>query len=261
MAVDFTQSDGVGLLTLAQPDRLNPMNDATWSAMDALLDELEAGPSGGLRALVVTGAGRVFSAGGDINRMRAVLTSGRSEEEFRRSELARLRRIAASLVRFVRLPVVRVAAVNHCAVGAGLALACACDYRIIDEDGFLDTSFGRLGLPGDTGITHFLPQLIGPHRARDWLLRPRRIPAPQALSLGLVDEVVPAPQLLPRAHELATQYAQASPPLLRSVHHLVDTLPGLEPALEAEAQATVTCKLSPEHRAAVTAFLNHRARR
>ena len=258
MAVDFEQSEGVGLLTLAQPDRLNPMNDATWSAIDALLDQLERDGADALRAVVVTGAGRVFSAGGDINRMRAVLTSGRSDEEFRRSELARLRRIAASLVRLVRLPPVRVAAVNHCAVGAGLALACACDYRLIDEDGFFDTSFARLGLPGDTGISYFLPRLIGAARARDWLIRPRRVHAAEALDIGLVNEVVPANRLLDRAKAVAAEYARTPPVTVRWIHRLVDLPDGLEPALEQEAQATVACKMSPEHREAVAAFLDRR---
>jgi 2-(1,2-epoxy-1,2-dihydrophenyl)acetyl-CoA isomerase len=253
MAVDFEMTDGVGLLTLAQPDRLNPMNDEAWSAIEALIAELDGDDR--LKAVVVTGAGRVFSAGGDINRMRAVLNSDRSEKEFHDSELARLRWIGKTLVNFVRLPVVRVAAVNRCAVGAGLALACACDYRIVGDDGFFDTSFARLGLPGDTGISHFLPQLIGANRAKDWLLRPRRIYGPEALRIGLVDEVVPTDELLNRARAVAGEVAAASQVAVVSIRQLIDTVGGLDAALDMEAQATVACKMSEYHKAAVAEFL------
>jgi len=186
-----------------------------------------------------------------------VLHSGQSQAAFRQSELARLRRIGDILLRWLRMPLIRVAAINRCAVGAGLALACSSDYKIVEEDGFFDTAFGRLGLPGDTGISYFLPRLVGAQRGRDWLIRPRRIYAAEALRIGLVDEVVPAGELLGRAKAVAAEFAAASPVTVGWIRRLVD--PGddreLEQALELEAQATVDCKASSFHRAAVAAFL------
>jgi 2-(1,2-epoxy-1,2-dihydrophenyl)acetyl-CoA isomerase len=258
MAVDFSQENDIGCIELSQPDQLNPLDDRTWSGLSSLITELEHDANRSLRSLTITGAGRVFSAGGDINRMRAVLDSPQSESEFRESELTRLRWISAIVLRWVRLPIVRIAAVNRCAVGAGLALASSCDYRIVSDDGFFDTSFARLGLPGDTGISYFLPRLIGVQRAREWLIRPRRVYADEALSIGLVDEVVPAHELRQRARSAAADFAALSPVAMGWVRQLVDTERSLEHALELEAQATVACKGTTFHRSAVADFLNKR---
>jgi 2-(1,2-epoxy-1,2-dihydrophenyl)acetyl-CoA isomerase len=254
VAVNFQQSDKVGFVTLSQPEKLNPLNDEMWADLDSLTGRIEHEP---LRSVVLTGAGRVFSAGGDINRMQMVLISGQSQKAFRDSELARLRHISTILLRWLRMPIIRVAAINRCAVGAGLALACSADYRIVSEDGFFDTAFGRLGLPGDTGISYFLPRLVGAHRGRDWLIRPRRIYAAEALRIGLVDEVVPAAELLAHAEAVAAEFAAESPEAIGWIRRLLDPAGDLEleRALELEAQATVDCKTSAFHREAVAAFV------
>lgn len=256
MTVNFSREDDIGFIELSQPDQLNPMNDRAWSDLGSLITDLENDKSRAPRCLIITGAGRLFSAGGDVNRMRAVLDSAQSESEFRDSELQRLRWISGILLRWVRLPAVRIAAVNRCAVGAGLALASSCDYRIVGDDGFFDTSFARLGLPGDTGISYFLPRLIGAHRAREWLIRPRRIYADEALGIGLVEEVAPAHELLDRARLVAADFAAMSPVAIAWIRQLVVTDGSLERALELEAQATVACKSTKFHRSAVANFLN-----
>jgi 2-(1,2-epoxy-1,2-dihydrophenyl)acetyl-CoA isomerase len=258
MVIDFSQQNSIGFIELSQPDKLNPLDDRTWSSLDSLITELEHDANHSPRCLIITGAGRVFSAGGDINRMRAVLDSAQSESDFRDSELARLRWISAIVLRWVRLPVVRIAAVNRCAVGASLALASSCDYRIVSDDSFFDTSFARLGLPGDTGISYFLPRLIGARRAREWLIRPRRVYADEAFSIGLVDEVVPAHELLDRARSIAADFAVLSLVAIGWIRQLVDTEGSLEHALELEAQATVACKVTTFHRSAVADFLSKR---
>jgi 2-(1,2-epoxy-1,2-dihydrophenyl)acetyl-CoA isomerase len=256
MSIEFSQDNGIGQIQLSQPDRLNPLDDPMWSSLGALITELEHGTDGAVRCLIVSGKGRVFSAGGDIRRMRTVLDSARSEAEFRDSELRRLRWISAILIRWVRLPAVRIAAVNRCAVGAGLALASSCDYRVMSADGFFDTSFGRLGLPGDTGISYFLPRLIGARRASEWLIRPRRIYADEALSIGLADEAVPGHELLDRARTVAAEFAGLSPEAIGWIRLMVAENADLERVLELEAQATVACKMTTFHRSAVAEFLS-----
>ena len=142
-----------------------------------------------LRALIVTGEGRAFSAGGDVNWFK------RGLEESGDDLPADVRRGAdvlhQAIVDFRRIPYPVIAAVNGVAAGAGFSLALMCDTRIASEDAAFVCAYGRIGASPDGGMTYFLPRMVGPARAIELLLNDPLLSAEQALEMGIVSEVVP----------------------------------------------------------------------
>src|SRR4051794_20487215 len=183
-----TVADGVATLTLNRPDRLNAL--AT-PIMEGLLEALpRLGGDTAVGAIVLTGAGRAFCAGGDVKRM-AEEPVARSTED----DVARLRgRMEVSRL-LHEIPKPTIAMVNGPAAGAGLAIALACDLRIAAESARFVTAFAKVGFSGDFGGSYFLSKLVGTGRARELYFTAEPLDASQALALGIVNRVVPDEEL------------------------------------------------------------------
>ena len=246
----------IAWVTLDGARRRNALDAQFWGQFADALDALDAAAP---RAVVLTGAGDVFCAGGDVARMRDSVAS-MGDGTFEASERARMEHIDELLLRWAALPVPRIGAVNGAAVGAGLAFAASCDYALAAEGAFFDTGFARLGLPGDMGVTYYLARAVGARTAAQWLLRARRVDAAEAARSGLVDDVVAAEDLLGRAREVAEGLAAGSPVAAAFVLHRAAEVTALERALDHERDATLAAKQSAFHREAVDRFFATSAR-
>lgn len=200
--------DGLARITLNRPNVLNAMNEPMMDALVELLQRLNQDST--VRAVLICGAGRAFSAGGDV---RLINTRAASEAQYgsvgatierRRADLVRRGR-ASALLQTLSKPVV-VALQGH-VVGGALALALACDLRIAADDAKLRIGFASRSLSGDYGISYLLERGVGLLRARELILLDEPINAAQALKEGLVTEVVPRDQLESRAEEVARRLA------------------------------------------------------
>ncbi|MEM7224542.1 MAG: enoyl-CoA hydratase/isomerase family protein, partial [Pseudomonadota bacterium] len=192
--------DGVAVLTLDRPEARNALSPELRQALRDSLDRLAGEPS--VRALVLTGAGESFCAGGDIKTM------GERDPEANKARMEQVASCALALARFPR-PVV--AAVAGHAAGAGVSLACLCDIILAEESARFAFLFLNVGLGPDWGLSHTLPRRVGSAAARRLLLTRASLPAPEAAALGLVDRICAPGQMLDEARALAAQLA-AGPP-------------------------------------------------
>jgi enoyl-CoA hydratase/carnithine racemase len=193
------------VLTLNRPDRLNAWNRDLEARYFELLDEAEADPD--LRAVVVTGAGRGFCSGADMDDLQRVAGGDQRTP----GTPARPRSFPLT----VRKPMI--AAINGAAAGLGLVEALYCDVRFAAPDAKLTTAFARRGLIAEYGIAWILPRLIGPSRALDLLLSGRVIRAQEAHAIGLVDRTVEPEALLDEAVAYADELARYSSPSSMSI--------------------------------------------
>lgn len=209
--------EGVGTLTLDRPDELNAMSPQMIAEL-ALIAPWLADRSG-LRALVVTGAGRAFSAGGDVTWFR------RGLEDPDADLVASVRRGAdvlhQAIVDFKRIPFPVIAAINGATAGAGFSLALMCDLRIASDAAFFAVAYGRIGASPDGGMTYFLPRVIGPAKAAELMLEDPNLSAAEALERGLVSAVVPADELAGAAAAKARELAAKAPHYVRMTKSLI----------------------------------------
>ncbi|MCA9801076.1 MAG: enoyl-CoA hydratase/isomerase family protein [Cyanobacteria bacterium HKST-UBA02] len=198
----LTEKKGkVGIITLNRPDKLNAFNDELTFRLQDALKEMEK--DSGVRCLVLTGSGRGFCSGQDL-QSRSV-----SQEMGERPSLGDSirRRYNPIIIRLRRMEKPVVAAVNGVAAGAGASLAFACDFRIVSQKASFIQSFTRVGLVPDSGSTFLLPRLIGATRAFELMLTANKLSADDALALNLVNEVVPEDSVMERAMTLAEKLA------------------------------------------------------
>ncbi len=195
--------DGVAVLTLNRPDRLNAWTTEMENLYFAMLADCASSEQ--VRVIVVTGAGRGFCAGADMQQLQTLGENGASAAaaEERQAQTFPL-----------TIPKPLIAAINGACAGIGLVQALMCDIRFAAEDAKLTTAFARRGLVAEHGISWILPRLIGPARALDLLLSGRVVLGQEAAALGLVNRAVPAgaalEQALAYARELAVQCSPAS---------------------------------------------------
>jgi enoyl-CoA hydratase/carnithine racemase len=208
MADDVVLSErrgAVALLTLNRPDRLNAWTGPLGRRYFDLLDAAGADPE--VRVIVVTGAGRGFCAGADMDALEDIGADSSGER-------ARATTRGRQQWHTTTIPKPVIAAINGACAGVGLCQALLCDLRFAAAGAKITTSFARRGLVAEHGISWILPRLVGHARALDLLLSGRVILAEEALAMGLVNEVVPADQLQDRtlayADELATLCSPAS---------------------------------------------------
>src|SRR4029434_1372713 len=201
-SVLFTRHDGIVTLTLNRPETLNAMNEAMMGEIERILIELEADTA--VRAVVLTGAGRAFSSGGDQKR------SGDSPTSFFEGVLggALIERLNRCILRMQRLRKPIIGSINGVAAGAGMNIALATDLRIASDTARFGEVFARVGLVPDGGGTYFLPRLVGTAKAMEMILLADIIDAQEALRIGLVNRVVPAEQLQQETLKLAERLAQ-----------------------------------------------------
>ena len=201
----LVEEDGpVALVTLNRPEKLNSMGG---SMMDDLLDYLDTLNYGEyrIRAVVLTGAGRAFCAGGDVTSFPAVNESRRAEP------WRRWRRDTDRVLTMRECDVPIIGAINGYAVGAGFGLALATDFRICSEDVVFQAAQLKRGITADGGLPFLLQEAVGTQRALEIITTARRVHAAEALSLGLALEVVPPEKLVERALEMARQVVQNAP--------------------------------------------------
>jgi len=211
--------DSVATLTLDRPDAFNAMSPELIGELGVAMAWLA--DQGEFRALIVTGAGKAFCAGGDVNWFRKgiedpdhdISADVRRGAEALHSAIVDLRRIEQPVI----------AAVNGPAAGAGFSLALACDFRVSAESAFFAPAYGRIGASPDGGMTYFLPRVVGPAKALELLLDDPNLKAPDALAMGLVSEVVADDQLMDRARERAAKLATLAPHYVKMAKSLVGT--------------------------------------
>lgn len=249
--------EGIVLLTLNRPALRNPISDPEMvEALIAALARLDADPAA--RVAVLTGAGKGFSSGGNINQMKpgGNLNAGSPAA----TRLAYKRGIQRLPLAFAALEVPVIAAVNGAAMGAGCDLTCMCDLRIAGESAKFAESFVKLGLIAGDGGSWLLPRVIGWSKAAEMALTGDAIDAAEALACGLVSRVVPDANLLDEARTLARRIAANPPHAVRMTKRLLwegrradlATLLEMASAMQAAAHATA------DHEEAVSAFLEKR---
>lgn len=233
------------LLTIDRPARRNALSMALRAEFVAALERVEADRA--IRAVVITGAGGTFSAGGDITDMDATdFAAGR--ERFRTSH-----RLVRMLIESAK-PVI--AAVEGWAVGAGFGVALCCDSIVAAENASFMAGFGRIGLVADFGLLHTLPRRIGEGRARQMLIHNTALAAPEAERIGLVDRLAPPGGALAVALDLAKALEQAAPlPIAMTKSFLAQ---GLADSLEWERTAQSAMFLTADHAEGKAAFLEKR---
>lgn len=231
------ERDGdVAVLTFNDPDRRNAMTEAMGEAFAARIAELSRDAT--LRALVLTGAGRAFSAGGDLDFIQAKADAGRADPggPTQRQNREDMRAFYRLFLAVRELPCPSVAAIQGAAVGAGLCVALACDLRVVARDARLGVNFARLGIHPGMGATWTLPRLVGPAHAADLLLTGRLLDGDEAARIGLANRALEREDVLPEALSLARQIAEAAPAAVR----------GTRAALERAMDATLEDQLSFE---------------
>jgi enoyl-CoA hydratase/carnithine racemase len=239
---------GVAILRLDRPDQLNAMTAVMFAEIKSACEQLHADRS--VRAVVLTGTGRGFCAGYDLDEAPE-LAELSPEDMLARQDLA----VASVLaLRAMRAPVI--AAVNGPAAGGGLSLALAADFRLASPAASFSAAFIRIGLSsGDMGCSWHLPRIVGVGLAAELMLTGRRMEAAEAASSGLVNRVVPAAELLPEAVALARAIAANSPfgtaLTKRALYAGLDT--SLAVALEVESRGQALASRDPAFPAALAA--------
>jgi 2-(1,2-epoxy-1,2-dihydrophenyl)acetyl-CoA isomerase len=253
--IRFDVSDGLARVTLARPDAANTigLGLARELAEAALLCDEDPG----VRAVLLTGEGKLFCGGGDI---AAFAGAGEGVPALLKQITAHLH-VAVSRFARGRAPVV--AAVNGAAAGAGLALACAADVAIASDTAKFTLAYTRIGLAPDGSSTWFLPRIVGMRRAAELLLTNRTLTAQEALELGIVSRVVPAASVAREAEALARALASGPTEAFAAVKRLLLLSPtqGLEAQMEWEARAIADTARTADGKEGIASFLGKRAPR
>ncbi len=250
----LTSVEGAVLtLTLNRPEALNSFTVAMKEELLAALKD--AARDRAVRVVIVTGAGRAFSAGQDLKERQ-----GADVPDLGTELRARYNPIVLAMRRLEK-PII--GAINGVAAGAGCSIALACDIRIASESASFIEVFGRVGLVPDTGSSWLLPRLVGYARAAEMVFTAEPVDATGAERIGLVNRIVPPERLMDEANGLAAKLASAAPLALalakRALTRAFEV--GLEDALEYEAQLQAIAGRSADHREGVAAFVEKRAPR
>lgn len=242
----------ISVLTLNRPDVMNAWNakmrEELRDAVRALVED------DALRVAIVTGTGRAFSAGEDVRGMGDLTSVG--PRGFRR----RVRMIHNVFDEIEQMEVPVIAALNGVAAGGGLELALSCDFRFAADSARMGLPENNVGLiPGSGGISR-LVKLIGPAKAKRLVMTGEIIPAARALEIGLVDEVVPADQLMARAMAFAEQLAQKAPLALGTAKLVINQCVNvdIETGRNFERLGQSVLKLTADHKEGQTAFVEKR---
>ena len=246
----------IGTLTLDRPKVLNAMSPELIAELVTAAAWLaDRAP---LRALIVTGTGRAFSAGGDVTWFKRGLEE--SGADLPAEVLHGADVLHQAIVDFRRIPYPVIAAVNGVAAGAGFSLALMCDTRIASEEAAFVCAYGRIGASPDGGMTYFLPRVVGPSRAIELLLNDPLMSATDARAEGIVAEVIPADRLMDAAHEKARELAAKAPHYVRMAKVLCGQSieNSLTEHLQLERHGIADSMATDDLREGVTAFLEGR---
>lgn len=249
-ALEFAVSGPIATVAFSQEHVLNALTPELVADLSRVLPEIRQNPE--IRAVIITGRGRAFCAGGSLQSIGEGF--GPAEGHRYMSEGTRWVHELATLPKPV------VAAVNGIAVGAGLSIALACDVVIASEKATFGAVFGKVGLVPDVAMTYFLPRVVGLQRAKELVFSARIFPAAEALALGIALKVVPEEALMDEARAMAQAFAQGptfaiglAKGLLNRSHNAA-----LEEALEREAAAQALLFQTADHAEGVRAFHERR---
>lgn len=258
MTLTIDRHEGVTTITLDRPDHLNALDVHLTARLSEALDDIARDRD--CRVVILTGAGRAFCAGLDLNGFG---DDDRVAEEGRMlSTFGRQQDIAALAEKLHRLPQPVIAAVNGPAAGGGLALVCASDIRIAAAEAFFAIGFITAGFSAcDIGVSWLLPRIVGAGRAHELMLTGRRFDAAEALNYGLVTEVVDGTDLLERARataELILRNPPASVELTKAGMWLALQTPSFHAAVEFENRQQMVAAMTEDAQEATAAFLEKR---
>lgn len=249
--------NGVRKITLNRPERLNAVDVRMAEELPLAIDAASRDDS--VRVVVLTGAGRGFCAGLELDAANvAAMTERRSESRF--EHLDDLHWVGRWILAVTNCDKPVIAAINGPAVGAGCGLALAADIRLMSESAIISTGYLRIGLSPDAGVSYFLPRLVGLSRANELLLTSRNVTADEAERIGLVSRVIPATDFESNVAAIATTIA-AGPPVAMTITRrlLRDSLDTeLLPQLRRELSGIMQCLATSDARQAMTAFREKR---
>ena len=248
--------DGVALITLNRPEARNALSDQLTPALRRMIRQ--CGDDSNVGALLITGAGTAFCAGGDVKGMGSNAAKAETPIDERIADLRIKQRTLTGALVGLRKPTI--AAIPGPSAGAGLALALACDIRIAAESAVMTTGYARIGLTGDYGIAWLLTRLVGTSRARELMFLSERIDARRCETLGLVNRVVTDAELRDVAFALARSLAegplQAYAGMKDNLDHALTA--DLLDSMDQEAEYMVRSSQTTDHKEAVRAFIDKR---
>eukprot|EP01104_Vermistella_antarctica_P009769 TRINITY_DN2542_c0_g1_i1.p1 TRINITY_DN2542_c0_g1~~TRINITY_DN2542_c0_g1_i1.p1 ORF type:complete len:313 (+),score=40.85 TRINITY_DN2542_c0_g1_i1:29-940(+) len=248
------EDPSVVIITFNRPKNLNALSQNLGDSFKNVIEDISTKTDGSVRCVVVTGAGRAFSAGGDLDflQKRQVTAS----EENSRTMLAFYKRF----LHVRTLPVPVIACINGPAVGAGMCLTLACDMRVAAKDAKMSVNFVRLGLHPGMASTHFLAKICGPQQASRLLLTGETITGEEAKDLGIVVDAVEKEQVLERALVLARSVAAAAPEAVRATVRSLRLQQdvGMEQAIQREADAQAHSYTSADYKEGISAIIERR---
>jgi 2-(1,2-epoxy-1,2-dihydrophenyl)acetyl-CoA isomerase len=253
-----TLDEGVLTLTLNRPEARNAMSAAMTMALADRLAWAELANE--VKCVVLTGAGNGFCAGGDVKGM-AARGDGTVGEQTIDEAIARQRiNQRATAGKLFKMPKPTIAALPGAAAGAGLALALACDLRVMASSAIMTTAFARVGFSGDYGGTYFMTQLVGAAKARELYFLSERVSAEEALRLGLANWVVEPDQLQAKARDIAVRLAKGPTVAYRYMkENLNRAMAGpWDDCMDLEATHHIHCGQTADHKEAAKAFVEKR---
>ncbi|KIZ42386.1 MULTISPECIES: enoyl-CoA hydratase-related protein [Rhodopseudomonas] len=249
----------VAIITLNRPEARNALSDRLTPALRSMIKSCGENPEIG--ALLITGAGTAFCAGGDVKGMGAHRDPARQAMSLddKVADLQERQRLLTGALVSVRKPTI--AALPGAAAGAGLAIAMACDIRIAAESAFVTTGYLRVALSGDYGIAWLLTRLVGTARARELMFTAEKVDARRCEAIGLVNRVVPDDQLQAAAFAMAQAMAAGPTLALRYMKDNLDEALAFDfaTARDHEAERLIRATMTADHREAVQAFIDKRA--
>ena len=257
--VEYSNDAGIAVVTLNRPEKRNALSDDVRTQFIAALEKAAADRT--VRAVVVTGRGKSFCAGGDIAGMRDRLSSPSDQIAFNGWTRQKRTHQAVSLLHFMPKPTI--AAVNGSSAGLGTDLALCCDFIVASEEASFAWSYIRRGLIPDGGGLYFLPRRVGLARAKELIFSGRTVDAREALQLGIADRISSPDKLVADAIAWATELGRGSPVALALSKSILDNSYELDAhsVFSQGSQAQSICYTTAEHRAAVNDFLNAATRK
>ena len=249
MSILITHDDGVATVLLNRADKLNALSGEMYHDLADAFAELNTDDS--VRAVVLTGAGRAFCAGGDVGTMGGYdVVSGRKRSKSHQRMIINLHHLEKPVIAAVRGP----------AAGIGASMALACDLIIASETAYLLMAFNNVGIPPDGGAIYFLTQHLGIARAKEIVYSARRLPAAEARDMGIISRVVPDGQLEAETMTLARDIAGSATYALTLAKRMFQFMytPTLEQLLELEVMAIGGARMTHDHVEGVAAFKEKR---
>lgn len=248
--VRYAQEDATALITLDRPRVLNAMNHRLWTDLEKALERAADDPS--VKVVVITGAGRAFSAGADLKESAA-----RSPEDYR-TYLENLQAVSRRIIRFAKPTI---AAINGYALGSGYELALACDIRLAAADAQIGSPEARVSSSVTGGAFRLIQDLVGPGKASELLFTAENIDGREAARIGLVNRALPAAELMPAAMQMAAKIAANdafSLAMIKKGLRMAREPVSLEALMNFEVEACLACVATATRRQALEDFANRK---